>query len=93
MTIRHFFAFFLTSGLRFKNTWTKFYDNSNILKEYAYFKTQTQRKPNGHLQIGFNNDTQDVLTCTYTPIGGETTEFKSIEEVAEYFGTKTCIFI
>ena len=93
MTIRDFFAFFLTSGLKFRSTWNKTYDNGTILKEYAFFKTQTQRKPDGHLQIGFVIDTDEVLTCTYTPIGGETIEFSTIRQVAEYFGTKLVVFI
>ena len=53
-------------GFDIRYSWSKNYGNGTSLFEYKVYKTRRHRKPLAFVQIGFYNETKDVIGATFT---------------------------
>lgn len=53
-------------GFDIRYSWSKNYGNGTSLFEYKVYKTRRHRKPLAFVQIGFHNETKDVIGATFT---------------------------
>ena len=53
-----------SSGCYLVNAWSKVYDNGTTLCEYKGVKSKRHRTPILFLQVGYYNDTKEVIGAT-----------------------------
>lgn len=60
-----------SSGCYLVNAWTKKYDNGTTLCEYKVVETKRHRTPIVFVQVGYYNDTKEVIGATMYKPGDE----------------------
>ena len=72
-----------TKGFDTRYSWSKDYGNGTSLFEFKIYKTSRHRKPLAFVQIGFYNDTKDVIgfTFSYMPKPNEVVDCTTIEDL------------
>ena len=60
-----------SSGCYLVNAWAKVYDNGTTLCEYKVVKTKRHRTPIVFIQVGYYNDTKEVIGATMYKPGDE----------------------
>lgn len=53
-------------GFDVRYSWSKNYGNGTSLFEYKIYKTSRHRKPLAFVQIGFHNESRDVIGATFS---------------------------
>ena len=66
------------TGWYLQNSWAKKYDNGTTLCEYKLLETKRHRNPIAFVQVGYYNDSKEVIGATMFKPGGESVDVELI---------------
>ena len=62
------------TGWYLQNCWSKDYGNGTTLCEYKLYETKRHRKPIAFVQVGYYNESKEVIGATLISSDGQTEE-------------------